>query len=152
MCVRIEAVFGAVQFSVAWYRYRSMLPHSVIPVQLTPRNGAFLSNVMVFLIVRTLPSFRVCVWDDKWRNVKQKWYDDLRGMGGLSVLGRKHLPLPLCPLRMTRGDLRSNQGLRGERLTRTCLSYGTYCSLNIKPFASAEKSNYDVKRYHNKWQ
>jgi len=65
--------------------------------------------------------------------------------GGLTVLGRRLLPLPLCPLRMTRGDLGSSQGLRGEKPTSTCLSYGTDCSLRIKLFASAEKSSYDQK-------
>jgi len=74
------------------------------------------------------------------------------GWGGLRVLGGKLLPLPLCPLHKTRGNLGLNQGLRGEKPTRTCLSYGTDCSLIIKPFASAEKSSYDEKRYHNKWQ
>ena len=148
MCIRTETVFGAVQFSVVWHRYRSMLPRSAIPVQLST---AFISNVLVFLIVGKLPSFRVGVWDDKRWNVKQRWNDDWR-RGGLRVLGRNLLPLSLCPLHMSRGDLGSNQGLRGEKPTPTCLSYNTDSSLSIKLFASAEKSRYDQQRYRSKWQ
>jgi hypothetical protein len=133
MCVRIEAVFGAVRFSVAWYRHRSMLPRSVIPVQpttadttkwcrllRTPQNGAiycrhhkmvpstadttngaFVSNVMVFLIVGKLWTIRVGVWDDKRFNVKQRWNDILKGVGGGRTLSTRKKTSPTANLSTT---------------------------------------------------